>query len=638
MDHPADRPGASRPDRRTFLKGAAVTAAAAGGLQAFPSRRAAASPPVVVNGTTLDSTVVRGSAVNAQGYVRLTSGPGEPHVVRDDLGTRPVPGRHGRRTPLLSFVHLTDIHVMDAQSPARVEFLDRYNDGPGSSLLFSSAYRPQEMLMPQFSDAMVAAIEQVRVGPVTGRRFDFALCTGDNTDNAQRNETRWGIDVLDGTPLTPASGDPQRYEGVADQDPLSYDVHYWHPDGTPAGQGDDNYRRLHGYPVVPGLLEASQSPFTPIGLSIPWFTAYGNHDGLVQGNFPRSFQLNELAVGPLKPVALPAGVSPDDVENRDGTAFQDALTTAPARVVTADPERSVMSRREWVEEHFTTGGRPLGHGLTSENVAQETAYYVFEPAPGIRGIVLDSVNPNGNASGSLDPEQFAWLRARLEEVSGPGRDRLVVVFSHHTVETMNNPIVFVDDPQPRVLGPQVRDLLLRFPNVVAWVNGHTHRNTITPFPRPDGGGGFWQVNTAAHIDFPCQSRLLEVVDNRDGTLSIFGTLLDAAAPLSYGGQLGGTTALASLARELSANDPQDGRSDASRGAVEDRNVELLVKAPFARARTAPPTRVQQEPPPPVSGEPLPATGGGSLAAAAGAAALAAMSLRARRRSAEPPAS
>jgi metallophosphoesterase (TIGR03767 family) len=493
------------------------------------------------------------------------------------------------------------------------------------------------MLMPQFSDAIVQAIEQVARGPVTGRGFDFALCTGDNTDNAQLNETRWQIDVLDGTPLAQASGDPQRYEGVADQDPTSYDVHYWHPDGAPAGQPDDNYRRLHGYPAVPGLLEASQQPFTPVGLSMRWLTAYGNHDGLVQGNFPESFQLNTVAVGPLKATALPAGASFDDLARGDSTALQDAFTTAPARVVTADPERKVISRQEWVEEHFTTGGLPLGHGFTSENVAAATAYYVFEPVPGVRGIVLDSVNPNGNSSGSLDPPQFAWLRARLEEVSGPGRDRLVIVFSHHTIETMNNQIVFVDDPQPRVLGPQVRDLLLEFPNVVMLVNGHTHRNKITPFTRADGSGGFWQVNTAAHIDFPCQSRLLEITDNRDGTLSIFGTLLDAAAPLSYGGRLDSSTALASLARELSANDPQDGRSDASRGSVEDRNVELLVRAPFALRSTPPPPRSQPgstEPGPVTSGDQLPATGGGSLAAAAGAAALAAVALRARRMSAD----
>ena len=635
MSDTAPGPHPPQPARRTVLKGAAAAAAAAAGLQAFPPRAAAAAPAVRAKGTTLDSTVVRGSALNPQGYVRLASGPGEPHVVRDDLGTTAQGGRDARRTPVLSFVHLTDIHVIDAQSPARVEFLDRYNDGPGSPLIFSSAYRPQEMLMPHFSDAMVRAIERVRVGPVTGRRFDFALCTGDNTDNAQLNETRWQIDVLDGTPVAQASGDPKRYEGVADQEPTTYDVHYWHPDGTPAGQPDDNYRRLQGYPTVPGLLEVSQQPFTPLGLSMPWYTAYGNHDGLVQGNFPRSFQLNNVAVSGLKAVALPAGASFDDVARGDATALQDAFTTAPARPVTPDPDRRVLSRREWVEEHFTTGGLPLGHGLTRENVEASTAYYAFDPAPGVRGIVLDTVNPNGESSGSIDGAQFAWLRARLEEVSGPGRDRLVIVFSHHTIETMTNRIVFVDDPQPRVLGPQVRDLLLQFPNVVMWVNGHTHRNRVTPFTRADGSGGFWQVNTAAHVDFPCQSRLLELVDNRDGTLSIFGTLLDPEAPLSYGGRLDSTAALASLARELSANDPQD-RTDSARGAVEDRNVELVVKAPFALSRRVPPqqTSVGQQPSP--TGAQLPATGGGALAAAGAAALAAAVALRTRRAGAEEP--
>lgn len=188
------------------------------------------------------------------------------------------------------------------------------------------------------------------------------------------------------------------------------------------------------------------------------------------------------------------------------------------------------------------------------------------------------MNPNGESSGSLDQAQLAWLRAQLEQVSGPGRDRLVVVYSHHTIASMTNTLVFADDPSPRVLGTEVRDLLLQSPNVVLWVNGHTHVNRVTPYRRP-GGGGFWEVNTASHVDWPVQARLVELVDNRDGTLSVFGTLLDADAPLSYGGRLDSPRALASLARELAANDWQE-RSDVRRGSVEDRNVELVVPAPF----------------------------------------------------------
>jgi hypothetical protein len=79
------------------------------------------------------------------------------------------------------------------------------------------------------------------------------------------------------------------------------------------------------------------------------------------------------------------------------------------------------------------------------------------------------------------------------------------------------------------------------------------------------------------------------MDNRDGTLSLFGTLLDSAAPAAPpapGNALSFTTPqLASLARTLAFNDPQsqglEGSSgDASkRGRRIDRNVELLVKDP-----------------------------------------------------------
>ena len=61
---------------------------------------------------------------------------------------------------------------------------------------------------------------------------------------------------------------------------------------------------------------------------------------------------------------------------------------------------------------------------------------------------------------------------------GGHHDRLFVIFSHHTIGSMNNAAGV-----GRVLGPAVRDLLLRFPNVVLWVNGHTHRNTVTPYSR-----------------------------------------------------------------------------------------------------------------------------------------------------------
>jgi metallophosphoesterase (TIGR03767 family) len=280
------------------------------------------------------------------------------------------------------------------------------------------------------------------------------------------------------------------------------------------------------------------------------------------------------------------------------------LFSGPVRLVTPDPDRRPLSKAETIAEHFTTTGHPRGHGFTAENVAKNTAYYTFDASPQVRGIVLDTVNPYGGSEGSVDAEQLAWLTAQLTAVSSSYldssgakvthrvRDRLVVIFSHHTVASMTNAAGV-----GRILGPAVRELLLRFPNVVLWVNGHTHVNGVTPHARPAGaavGGGFWEVNTASHVDWPQQARIVELVDNGDGTLSVFGTILDHAAPRTPGELCRpsspghpvaeGPLALASLSRELSANDWQNPAStatvDGRRGALTDRNVELRLAAPF----------------------------------------------------------
>jgi hypothetical protein len=155
----------------------------------------------------------------------------------------------------------------------------------------------------------------------------------------------------------------------------------------------------------------------------------------------------------------------------------------------------------------------------------------------------------------------------------------VIVFSHHTSTTMSNPLVLSGgDPSLRVLGAAVTSYLLSQPRVIAWVNGHTHVNKITPHARADGSGGFWEINTASHIDFPQQARLIEVADNADGTLSIFTTIVDHAGAVDYAGNLGTTVALAGLARELSANDPQNDRAS-HQGTLADRNTELLLPTP-----------------------------------------------------------
>jgi len=319
---------------------------------------------------------------------------------------------------------------------------------------------------------------------------------------------------------------------------------------------------------------------------------FGNHDPLLQGNAPAFYDVGgtdvptgfaTIATGPVKVVGLPAGLSPADAQR--GLVEQDpavlaALLAGPSRVVTADPDRRPLSKREYMAEMFTTTGAPAGHGFAQDNVASGKGYYAFDRGAYLRCVVLDTVNPGGYADGSIDRGQYDWLEQELAANAQTGR--LVVVFSHHSSFSMSNPVLAPGETQPRVLGEEVVALLLRFPHVVLWVNGHTHRNDVRP--HTGSGGGFWEVNTAAHVDFPHQSRIVEIADNLDGTLSIFCTLVDAAAPLSVSAAAsyaapGTPEGLAAVARELGANDWQQRPVD-RRGPAESRNVELLVKAPF----------------------------------------------------------
>ncbi|MEO6605086.1 MAG: TIGR03767 family metallophosphoesterase [Aeromicrobium sp.] len=532
--------------------------------------------------TTLAGTLVRG-APGPGGYAKVVVAAAEKHIVRTDLGVPAAPNRASVRKPVTAFAHLTDVHLVDAQSPDRVEYVDRledkYAEGDPAIGLLQSSYRAHEMLSLHTADAMVRAINKAKTGPISGTPLAFAIQTGDNADNCQLNEFRWNIDILDGKTVTPDSGSTAKYEGVADN--VDYDVHYWHPDAPPVGKSPDMYKSRFGFPQVTGLLDAARKPFAAEGIKMPWYSVFGNHDGLVQGNFPNTLPLTVLATGPLKATALPPGVSEADVLTSLKTAnagvLTGALSLASARLVTADARRRVLTRQEVVAEHFNTTGTPVGHGYTPENKANGTAYYTFDKGL-FRGIVLDTVNPNGYSDGSIGTTQMAWLTTTLANSKG----KYVVIFSHHTSATMINPLIATGlDLEQRVLGAAVVTLLLANPNVIAWVNGHTHRNEVFARKTATGVGGFWEINTASHIDFPQQSRLIELMDNKDGSLSIFATMVDHAGTVGDPGPLTSTVALAGLARELAANDPQ--RSPTASGVKEDRNVELLVKAPTLTA-------------------------------------------------------
>ena len=596
--------------------------------------------------TTLERTVQ-----DLDGDNLLETAPGEDYtVVGAPQGWRPP-----RQGSIINFLQLTDFQVVDEESPARVEFLDFTQRGPGLNP-FSAAYRPQESTTAQLMEAMVRQARNT-TSPVTGKQLDLTILTGDNADSQQYNETRWFIDTLDGhKTIDPNSGIPLPgceatpgtiYDGVRNSGQL---VGYYEPDLSRSQEDGDGYspypeqnQAETGRNVTvrdfPNLFERANQRFQAVGIDMPWYSAFGNHDALMQGNSPEAFfgpvgpsgetanpVMQSIATGCQKPSQLPAGYAGDP------QAFMEQFLTDPSSLLSAtdpvvvppDPRRCLLAKDEvlgggapapcagggWIQQHFRSSGTPSGHGFANrppEAVANNDGYYAFTPRPKLRFIVLDTVTDECGtpfcSEGSVDDAQFEWLRREITAAEGRGQH--VVVFSHHTLRTTRwpstdpseQPIHYgqrIDrdnpaNPQNESPGQTLEELYCEHPGVIAHVAGHEHENFVRHYtcedelPPTPGAGDFWQVSTAAHVDWPQQSRMIELIDNGDGTLSLVLTMLDHAGPAFPGGPESGDEEgqagdqvldIASMGREIAYNDYQANR--AARGDPADRNLIIVI--------------------------------------------------------------
>jgi 3',5'-cyclic AMP phosphodiesterase CpdA len=340
--------------------------------------------------------------------------------------------------------------------------------------------------------------------------IDFALATGDNVDNDQTNELVWFAAVWDGLPVHPDSGEDDTQLDADCNDPVA--------------------------------------PFTPVGADFPWYAVAGNHDVLIQGNFdPQVFEddaLGQVADGGTRDLTLPGG---------------------PLTFLTpSDPQRSVLERGDIASVLLDGPSEPgpPGHGFTEDNVANNTAGWTALPLDGVpvRLISVDA-NPYGLGSAVLTAaERDGWLLPQLALAEESGE--LVVLTSHYALAD-----VAMED------GGMVRDLLLQHPNVVLVLCGHSHTNRIVAVGSPDDAAGFWQIETSSTVDHPGQGRLVELVDNGDGTLSVLTTNFDYPAP---------EHSLAAQAARLTRIDWQSGwRLYDGQGQPTDRNTELVQRLPAA---------------------------------------------------------
>lgn len=514
------------------------------------------------------TTLARTLAIGPDGG--LVAGPGEPYAVRTELAEAQS-GRDGRRTPIIAFHHFSDFRILDEESPARSEWQ------AGCPSPTPDAFRPQESLSVQAADALISRANELARGRATNRPVEFAIHTGNAADNAQFNELRWFIDMMDGNPVYPDSG-AIGYQGVQTESPA---------------------------PNYGDLLKQAQQQFTPAGLKYPWYAVLGNRDILIQGRSAPGDRATRIATGAQKIMTLGPDALAEACEGSQVLLGPDSSQTilndpeTVLRSVGKDANRRFLALPDWMAEHFGTNDAPgpAGHGFSADNVATGLAYYAFDRGA-VSVIVADSVNPAGFPGGSIDEPQLQWLEQQLiarssayYDASGAlvttqNADKLIIVATHHPSDEMNNPFPGPDAAQRRFQGPDFVALLHRFPNVALHIAGHTQQHRIIPRPYSgDATRAYWEVVTGSPAAWPMQGRLIEIADNRDGTLSVFATVYDSAAPINPGDAEDPTPddkqnqlLWASVARQVAARDPA--RDETAAGlAASDRNAELILRAP-----------------------------------------------------------
>ena len=482
------------------------------------------------------STLLR-SLVDPDGDALLASGPGVPLRDRRELGGGGRPER-----VLARLAQVTDVHVRDAQSPARVPFLDRVGARLGS------AFRPHELLTAQLLAATVSSVNE-------WGEADAVLVSGDLIDSAQRNELDWALTILRGGTAVPDSGGAG-YQGVqaaSNPDPL-----YYRPDVDA--------------PRHPGLPGRALRPVRSRGLKAPWWPVLGNHDALVQGELAASPAITAVAVGDRLLTAPGAQVERlargGALDRGQVEALLRAGVPGDSLRVSPDARRAHLT----VSEAVT---RLAGASPGSPAVREGRLDYSLPLGADVRLVVLDLVQREAGSGGIVTASTLAFVAEALEAA----RERHVIVVSHQPLDSS-------------VGGEVVLSLLDSDPRVIAVLAGHTHRNRIEP--RRTRAGGYWNITTASIVDFPQQWRALRVVATAGGGVAIETWMGDHA------GRPNDDEDLAGIARDLAFLDPQGGRPAHAAGPRRARNVRLHVPRRAVRPPRWRPALPPLPPQPPAS--------------------------------------
>ncbi|UZE51564.1 TIGR03768 family metallophosphoesterase [Rhodopseudomonas sp. P2A-2r] len=414
----------------------------------------------------------------------------------------------------MTFFTISDIHITDKESPNQLIYLQRLHKTlPVSASLYSGIM----LYTTHVLDAAVQTINALH----KKEPFDFGISLGDACNSTQYNELRWYIDVLDGKVISPSSGAHLGTETI-------------------------DY----------------QKSFKAAGLdkTIPWYQTLGNHDHFWIGSIPVDYSLRtDLRQSFISDEVFATGdvlANPAQIRDHiyymgviDGsTPYGDIKYAGPAPdfrsppKVIADPDRRSLLRTEWMKEFFTTSSSPVGHGFNLTDARNGFACFSFVPksAIPIKVVVLDDTQSEDDSStdihghGFLDQARWSWLKTELADGDAAGQMMIIAAHVPIGVEVTSpaSEMGWWTDPQNAVTLPDLVAELHSHPNLIMWVAGHRHLNTVKAFISPDPVNApeksFWHVETSSLRDFPQQFRTFEIYLNSDYTISIVATDVDPA--------------------------------------------------------------------------------------------------------------
>jgi len=452
-----------------------------------------------------------------------------------------------KATKLLNFFAMTDIHITDKEAPNSFIYLQQHDqEFSGGN---TSIYSPIMLYTTHVLDAAIQTANALH----KKNPFDFFISLGDTCNCSSYNELRWYIDIIDGKVITPSSGAHLGAETIDYQRPfqaagLDKSIPFYQTIGN-----HDHFLLGSFPPYETGLADSFLSDTV---WSVPDFLI--PIDQTKTWTYPAMFSVENLKNGtPRFYAGVIDGSTPYGSIINYGSV-DDPPT--PQTKVAADPDRRSLLRTEWIQEFFNTATNPVGHGfnlvssnpnfsLVPENDKAGFACYSFVPKSNVplKVIVLDDTQREDDGSvdihghGFLDEARWAWLQAELED--GQAANQLMIIAAHIPIAVVNlaaetewwlggrkdDPSKLLGDPssttQNAVDLEGLVEKLWATPNLLMWIAGHRHLNTVKAFKSPTlhdttPESGFWQVETSSLHDFPQQFRTFEIYLNSDYSISI----------------------------------------------------------------------------------------------------------------------